>query len=322
MVDHLVNQLKEPNNVGETLKIIKNIKELINENKEEAILINANDCIGSLSLTFNENKRSIKNEPKQFFVEPKIILNTDEMEVCNELNFNEVEEDEIYSYRIIQSGIIPNLLQFISHSNPSVILSALRALKNIFSTPSAPRTSVIEEKNIIENLENLLKHENEKIIENAAKFIANLCCTKFLPPSTILSLIPPQDSLSIPTFSTFPNEIIRKRSALESLFKIQNKLANSNIISHLLHIVALNGTSFFLFFPFFPLSFPLSFPPLFPFPFLLSFSSVIFLCSSTFHYFPLALFSFFVFPPSSFDSITSRVLLFTHFTPPIILYSF
>ena len=244
------------------------------------------------------------------------------MEVCNELNFNEVEEDEIYSYRIIQSGIIPNLLQFISHSNPSVILSALRALKNIFSTPSAPRTSVIEEKNIIENLENLLKHENEKIIENAAKFIANLCCTKFLPPSTILSLIPPQDSLSIPTFSTFPNEIIGKRSALESLFKIQNKLANSNIISHLLHIVALNGTSFFLFFPFFPLSFPLSFPPLFPFPFLLSFSSVIFLCSSTFHYFPLALFSFFVFPPSSFDSITSRVLLFTHFTPPIILYSF
>ena len=197
------------------------------------------------------------------------------MEVCNELNFNEVEEDEIYSYRIIQSGIIPNLLQFISHSNPSVILSALRALKNIFSTPSAPRTSVIEEKNIIENLENLLKHENEKIIENAAKFIANLCCTKFLPPSTILSLIPPQDSLSIPTFSTFPNEIIGKRSALESLFKIQNKLANSNIISHLLHIVALNGTSFFLFFPFFPF-FPLSFfllsfpllpslpPPLFP----------------------------------------------------------
>lgn len=198
------------------------------------MIIQASDCIGSLSLP---TPLSNFMSEKGFYIEPELtIQSNDDMDISPNIPIPPEEENVL---QLINHEFHSLLFNHLSNENPNVLISVLRALKNIFSASCSPND--IKDDQIL-SVASLLQHSNESIIHYSAQFLAQLCKSRYLPISNLLTLAPPEINNEGPTTPKIPNSILSRKSSLVTLKRYQ-KILSPDYVEILFHKLNTNNIS-------------------------------------------------------------------------------
>ncbi|KFK30823.1 hypothetical protein AALP_AA6G030600 [Arabis alpina] len=143
----------------------------INEHTKPSMLRNAtwtlsNLCSGKPKPSFEKTKPALP-------VLERLVQSTDEevlTDACRALSYlsHNISNDEIQA--VIDAGVIPRLIQLLSHSSSSVLIPALRTIRNIVSGDDDQTQTVLEHQ-VLPRLLNLLTNTYKKRIKKEACLI-------------------------------------------------------------------------------------------------------------------------------------------------------